>query len=309
MLRIRSADGTSIRCWREGAGPPLVLVHGTTPITPRSGSSPPFWRAASPSTPWIVAAEARAKTPPSTPRRSRTSLPSWPRFGPDVALFGHSFGADLALQASARTSNLSRLVLYEPGGGGDGDLTNVQARLETLIAASEREAAPGPGLPGSRGPLRCGDRPSLVLLDLVASPRGRAYGRPGAADRGGLQVQARAVLGDERPLKCCCSVTRVRRGRGPRPRPWRRPGLTPRAPPRWAGTGSQHDRSRTAGQRDPLVPVLGARRPPLHCGGAFIGLCPVTASSPALEGRWADHNGGLSLPDLRGARAVDRSKG
>jgi len=30
MHRIRSADGTSIRCWREGAGPPLVLVHGTT---------------------------------------------------------------------------------------------------------------------------------------------------------------------------------------------------------------------------------------------------------------------------------------
>ena len=57
--------------------------------------------------------------------------------GPDVALFGHSFGADLALQASARNSNLSRLVLYEPGGGGDGDPTNVQARLETLIAAGE----------------------------------------------------------------------------------------------------------------------------------------------------------------------------
>ncbi|MGH2577519.1 MAG: alpha/beta fold hydrolase [Actinomycetota bacterium] len=47
--------------------------------------------------------------------------------GQDVALFGHSFGADLALQASARTSNLSPLVLYEPGGGGDGDPTNVQA--------------------------------------------------------------------------------------------------------------------------------------------------------------------------------------
>ena len=94
--------------------------------------------------------------------------------GPDVALFGHSFGADLALQASARNSNLSRLVLYEPGGGGDGDPTNVRARLETLIAASEREARPGPGLPGGRGPLRCGDQPSLVLLDLVASPRGRA---------------------------------------------------------------------------------------------------------------------------------------
>jgi len=57
--------------------------------------------------------------------------------GPDVALFGHSFGADLAPQGSARTSNLSRLVLYEPGGGGDGDPTNVPGRLKTLIAGGE----------------------------------------------------------------------------------------------------------------------------------------------------------------------------
>jgi len=42
MLRIHSADGTSIRCWREGAGSPLVLVHGTTPITPRSGFITPI---------------------------------------------------------------------------------------------------------------------------------------------------------------------------------------------------------------------------------------------------------------------------
>ncbi len=61
--------------------------------------------------------------------------------GPDVALFGHSFGADLALQASDQAWSSS-----------------------------------------------------------IWSLRLAAVRSPGAADRGGLQVQARGILGDERPL-------------------------------------------------------------------------------------------------------------
>jgi len=84
------------------------------------------------------AAEARAKTPSSTPRSEEVEDVGAvvAALGPGVALFAIP-SERLALQASARTSNLSRLVLYEPGGGGDGDPTNVPGRLKTLIAAGE----------------------------------------------------------------------------------------------------------------------------------------------------------------------------
>ena len=45
------------------------------------------------------------------------------------------------MPGSAGTPNLSRLILYEPGGGGDGDPTDVRDRLEALIAADDREGA------------------------------------------------------------------------------------------------------------------------------------------------------------------------
>lgn len=39
------------------------------------------------------------------------------RTGQAVSVWGHSYGADCAMGAAARTDNLARLVLYEPGLG------------------------------------------------------------------------------------------------------------------------------------------------------------------------------------------------
>jgi pimeloyl-ACP methyl ester carboxylesterase len=237
MLRIRSADGTSIRCWREGAGPPLVLVHGTTPITPRSGSSPPIL--ASRFTVYAMDRRGRGASEDSSEYATEVEdvVAVVAALGPDGALFGHSFGADLALQASARTSNLSRLVLCEPGGGGDGDPTNVQARLETLIAASEREAAlvlvfqEVAGL--SDAEINQAWSSSIWSLRLAAVHTVPGSCRPRRTTGSGPRETRRWTS-----PQCCCSVRRVRRGRGPRPRPWRRPCLTPPCAPGWAGTRS-----------------------------------------------------------------------
>jgi pimeloyl-ACP methyl ester carboxylesterase len=55
-------------------------------------------------------------------------------------VFGHSFGANVALGASLRTALIRGLVLYEPGAPGDVSREFV-AELESLVAAEDRVAA------------------------------------------------------------------------------------------------------------------------------------------------------------------------
>ena len=116
MQRVTSKDGTIIGFWKSGAGPPLLLVHGTTadhsrwtPISPRfeqhftvytmdrrgrggSGDSPDYdiMREAE-----DVAAVVEA-------------------IGKPVFLLGHSYGGVCSLEASLLTDKVSRLILYEP---------------------------------------------------------------------------------------------------------------------------------------------------------------------------------------------------
>jgi pimeloyl-ACP methyl ester carboxylesterase len=57
-----------------------------------------------------------------------------------VTVFGHSFGANVALGAALRSPRIGRLVLYEPGAPGDVSPEFV-AELQALVAAGERQAA------------------------------------------------------------------------------------------------------------------------------------------------------------------------
>ncbi len=143
---VVSADGTPIACHRRGSGPPLVLVHGT------GGANPVVaWVGVIPS----LAAQFAVIAPD---RRGRGESGDGPVYDIEreyedivavinaqnepVALFGHSFGGLIALEACLRTANVSRLILYEPSIAlpEEGDETEeLTGRLEALLEAGDRE--------------------------------------------------------------------------------------------------------------------------------------------------------------------------
>jgi pimeloyl-ACP methyl ester carboxylesterase len=116
LYRVTSKDGTSIGVWRTGSGPPLLLVHGTTADHSR----------------WIpVLPELSERfTVHAMDRRGRGSSADGPSYAlereyEDVAavvdaqaepvhLLGHSHGAMCALEAALLTSNIRKLIAYEP---------------------------------------------------------------------------------------------------------------------------------------------------------------------------------------------------
>jgi pimeloyl-ACP methyl ester carboxylesterase len=116
MHRVTSADGTTIAYRRSGAGPPLVLVHGSTADHTR-------W------TNVLPALESRF-TVLAMDRRGRGASGDAEAYalereyedvaavieaaGSGASLLGHSFGALCALEAALRVRGLRRLVLYEP---------------------------------------------------------------------------------------------------------------------------------------------------------------------------------------------------
>jgi pimeloyl-ACP methyl ester carboxylesterase len=111
-----SADGTQIAFWREGQGPPLLLVHG----------------GACDHLAWFFVASLLARVftvytydrrgrgesgivPPYTVEREVEDVEAMLRaIGMPTHLLGHSAGGILALEAAERVENLLSLILYEP---------------------------------------------------------------------------------------------------------------------------------------------------------------------------------------------------
>lgn len=120
---VTSSDGTSIAVWVRGAGPALVLVHGSFLDHRR-------WDP-------IVAELGRSVTTFAMDRRGFGASGDAPEYhierefddvaavvdavaarsGGPVALWGHSFGASCAMGGAARSANVGRLILYEPSLG------------------------------------------------------------------------------------------------------------------------------------------------------------------------------------------------
>jgi pimeloyl-ACP methyl ester carboxylesterase len=146
LVTFRSADGVPIGCYRSGAGPALVAVHGT-------GADHAAWDLVAPKL-------ARHFTVYAMDRRGRGGSGDAPEYslereyddvlavvegiGAPVHLYGHSFGGACAIEAAMRTPRLSSLILYE---GGPKPLglrffpDEFIAQLETLIAQDQREEA------------------------------------------------------------------------------------------------------------------------------------------------------------------------
>ncbi|HEX6236094.1 MAG TPA: alpha/beta hydrolase [Acidimicrobiales bacterium] len=142
---VRSPDGTPLAVWVAGEGPALVLVHGspsdhttfaplvaelrdlTTFAMDRRGSG-----ASGDTSPYSIEREFEDVAAVVDAVAARTGEP--------VGLWGHSYGCNPAMGGAALTSNVHRLVLYEPSFG----LTYAPGAIDAIeaaVAAGDREAA------------------------------------------------------------------------------------------------------------------------------------------------------------------------
>ena len=149
MELVTSADGTEIAVERTGSGPPLVLVHGSGVSDHRR------WEIAG-----VRPALAEHLTVYAMDRRGRGESGDAEEYslerevedvvavvesvGEPVTLLGHSYGANLALEASLVTDSLTGLILYEPGiPVGEHEMSDpaVVSRMNDLLADGKNEEA------------------------------------------------------------------------------------------------------------------------------------------------------------------------
>lgn len=146
---VRSADSTPIAVWVDGQGPPLVLVRGAM---------------SDHTTDALFIQELRGGvTTFAMDRRGRGESGDAPEYaierefedvaavvdsvairaGAPVTVWGHSYGADCAMGAATLSSNVGRLVLYEPGlGFASSDAVNAAIEaIELAVAAGDKERA------------------------------------------------------------------------------------------------------------------------------------------------------------------------
>lgn len=125
-----------------GSGPPLVLVHGVAADSSAFRLLEPLLE--------------RHFTVVTVERRGRLQSPDDGEYSLEaefadlveviaplpqpVTVFGHSFGANVALGAALCSPRVARLVLYEPGAPGDVSADFV-AELESRVAADDRFGA------------------------------------------------------------------------------------------------------------------------------------------------------------------------
>jgi pimeloyl-ACP methyl ester carboxylesterase len=116
MESVVSADGTDIGYETRGSGQPLVCVHGTA-------GSRESWRtlpARFAEDYQVVAMDRRGRGASgdgdeySLQREIEDVYAVLDAVGGDSVLFGHSYGALVALEAADRGADISALVLYEP---------------------------------------------------------------------------------------------------------------------------------------------------------------------------------------------------
>src|SRR5580658_9129126 len=145
METVISADGTSIAYWREGSGPPLLLVHGgvcdhiawhfVVPFLARNFTVYTFDRRGRGDS---------GDTPPYAVERELDDIAALLQMiGEPAHLLGHSAGGILALLAAERAENLLSLILYEPAFVVDGARERpgpeVLEKMRSLLAAGDRD--------------------------------------------------------------------------------------------------------------------------------------------------------------------------
>jgi len=141
--KVTSKDGTPIASWRSGQGPPLVLIHGTSADHMR-------WRPVLPAleerfTVYAVDRRGRGESGDSDgyaiEREFEDIASVVDSIDEPVNLLGHSYGALCSLEAALLTSNIRKLVLYEPPipAGVEIFAPGIIDKLQALLDAGDRD--------------------------------------------------------------------------------------------------------------------------------------------------------------------------
>jgi len=116
MQKVTSKDGTPIAYERSGRGPALILVGGALSDRAAAASLVPLLAGRL----TVFAYDRRGRgdsgdTPPYAVEREVEDIEALiGEAGGSAALFGHSSGAVLALEAADQLASVTRLALYEP---------------------------------------------------------------------------------------------------------------------------------------------------------------------------------------------------
>jgi pimeloyl-ACP methyl ester carboxylesterase len=204
MLRtVSSADGTVIAFDELGGGPPLILVAGA--FCSRSRTAPLAGALREHFTTLNCDRRGRGDsgdTPPYSTEREIEDLDALiAEAGGSAAVFGHSSGATLALEAAAQGLGITKLALYEPPFLVDDSRAPLSpdfaGRLAELVAAGRR-----------------GDAVELYQREGVGMPEEVVVGLRQAPSRPALEAIAHtlaydaAVVGDlALPRELIASIT------------------------------------------------------------------------------------------------------
>lgn len=144
MEHVISKDGTPIGYERRGEGMPLVLIHGAAADHTR-------WKPILPElrkhfAVYAVDRRGRGQSGDAEPygieREYEDVVAVVDSIPGPVNLLGHSYGAICSLEASLKTSNLRKLILYEPPIHTDvkkNDSLDAVGRMNSHLRVEERE--------------------------------------------------------------------------------------------------------------------------------------------------------------------------
>ena len=173
-LMVPSADGTRLAVYPAGHGPGLVMVSGAladhTAMTPLLPLLEPRFTAY----PYDRRGRgASGDHPEYAVKRELEDLEAVVGYaGPEAAVYGHSTGAILALEAAARGLAMSRLIVHDPpyivNGRRPRSQVDLPDRLTALIARGDEDGA-------VRTFLREGPVPRTEEMNLRDMPRTTAY--------------------------------------------------------------------------------------------------------------------------------------
>jgi pimeloyl-ACP methyl ester carboxylesterase len=208
---VTSGDGTRIAYGRSGSGWPLVLVHGTSVERSSFGFVEPLltdrFRL------FAVDRRGRGGSGDSTDgyaieQEFADIAAVVDSLAEPADVFGHSYGATVALGAARLARNVRRLILYEPAPGVPQVDPELLVRLDALLAEGEREQLLSVFLtelgldPDALEQLRASPSWGLRVSAAHTIPRElraeQSY-RPNSAAFASLIVPALLLLGSESP--------------------------------------------------------------------------------------------------------------
>jgi pimeloyl-ACP methyl ester carboxylesterase len=170
MDKVVSADGTRIAYERSGSGSPLILIGGAlcdrTTTRPLAQELEPDFT--------VVSYDRRGRgdsgdTSPYAVAREVEDLAALiTALGGTAAVYGHSSGAGLLIEAAAAGLPISKVVLHEPPYGPDD--SDAQRESDEAAAVVERLIAEGQNLQAVTAFLQMTGMPEDVAKDWAASP-------------------------------------------------------------------------------------------------------------------------------------------